>query len=121
MERIVRTFSVTFSPVAPSPRVDGLDEHAVDVTQRNGEAVEFQFGRVVDRHRRLARVLAECVADALVERDDVFVGETVVQRQHGLIVHDRLKAARRLAAHALSGRIRHDQVRMLAPRCAPAP
>ena len=91
----------------------GLHERAVDVTQRDGEAIEFQFGRVVDRHRRLACVLAERVADALVERDDVFIGETVVQRQHGLVVHDRLEAARRLAAHALGGRIRHDQVRML--------
>ncbi|MGF6696856.1 hypothetical protein OKW38_001468 [Paraburkholderia sp. MM5496-R1] len=90
-----------------------LHEHAVDVAQRDREAVEFQLGRVVDGNRRLARVVAERVADALVERDDVFVGETVVQRQHRQIVHDRLETARGLAADALRRRIRHDQIGML--------
>jgi hypothetical protein len=56
---------------------------------------------------------AERVGAALVERDDVFVGEAVVQREHRLVVHHRLEPARGLAADALGRRIRRDQIRML--------
>jgi hypothetical protein len=56
---------------------------------------------------------AERVRNAFIECGDIFVGESVVQRQHGLVVHHRPEAARGLAADTLGRRIRRDQIRVL--------
>ena len=80
-----------------------LNEDAVVITQRNGQSVEFQFACVF--HGRVA----ERVGDAFIERNNVFVRETVVQREHGHVVRNRLKTRGDLAADALRGGVRRDQ------------
>ena len=52
-EEMVRTLSVTSSPVAPLPRVSGPHQPALLVEQVDGHAVDLELAQVVDRGRAL--------------------------------------------------------------------
>ena len=115
---------------ADRPHVDGdvlapravaaggsLHEAALLVAQRDREAVDLGLGRVGD----LLHV--EPFPRAPVEVEDVLLAECVVEREHRHRVHDLAELARRLASHALRGRIgirklRDDPSRAAAARAS---
>src|SRR6267154_191179 len=85
---------------------DAARESAVDVLQRNAEAVEFVLGDVLDFFA------AAALAHAAVEIGQGLVGKSVVQAEHGAGVLDGLEAFAGSGAYADGGRIGRDEVRM---------
>ena len=88
---MVRTFSVTSSPVRPSPRVAARDQPALLVQQRDGQPVDLQLAQVV----QIAASDSRSRCTPARPGGDVLVGERVVQREHPLDVADRARTPSR--------------------------
>ena len=88
---------------------DATRQHAIDVRQRDAQAVDLQLGDVVDR-----RVPAACsLSDSLVERAELVFAVGVVEAEHRLKVLGGLEAFDRATADALRRRVRRHQIRVL--------
>ena len=106
MERMVRAFSVTSSPTSPSPRVSACASLPLAIVHGHGKPVQLQLGDVGELF------LAQKPAHAPVEVPQFRLAQRVVQAQHGAGMPHLDETLARLAAHALGGRIRRDQLRM---------
>ena len=100
-----RVFSDFFADHAVAAG-DGLRHVAVAIMNGQREPVHLQFGDVGEL------LIAQKCADAAVEIAQLVLAQRVVQTQHGARMGDLDEAFARLAADALGGRIRRDQLRM---------
>src|SRR5581483_1007531 len=93
----------------------GPDENAPLITQGQRQAVDLRLGGELDR---LGGLELEEAAHAIEEAGHVLPGEGVGEREHRHRVAYLGKPARRRAAHPLSGRVRRNELRMLALEAA---
>ena len=98
-----------FARFAIAPR-GGLHQHAVFVAQAHGQAIKLQLGHVV--HRGIGVGETQLFADACVKglRATGFGVGLGADAEHGHPVFDAGKAVKRLATHALGGRVGAKQI-----------
>ena len=87
--------------VAPRGR---LDQHAVFVTQADGQAVELQFGGIAHFLQAF-----QPVAHPLIEGFDIFIGKAIAQRQHRDFMAHRLELRQGACPHTLCGGVGGEQ------------
>ena len=110
---MVMTFSVTFSPSLPSPRVAACDEAAALVAERDGEPVDLRLGgegelvvRAEPRKRRTRSTNSV----------DILVVEGIAERQHRHAVADLAEAVAGRRADLAATGCRGGRARESAPR-----
>ena len=84
-----------------------LTQHAIDVNQADCQPIKLRANLIfnhITRHH---------LAHTAVKRLDIFVAESVIQRQHGCTVAERLEFRQRCAAHPLRRRIGRQQLGVL--------
>ena len=106
---IVRTFSVTSSPVRPSPRVAARDQPALLVQQRDGQPVDLQLAQVVDATRPTRGPGAARPAQVAMSSSENALSSDSIRST----CCDRRELRRERAAHPLRRRVRRAQPRVL--------
>ncbi len=98
---MVRRLAVTSSPISPSPRVAPCSKAPSLVDQLHRQPVQLRLADVVER------LGAQRLADALVELEQLLVGEGRWPSESiGLPVGRPSRTSRRRAGHPLGGRVR---------------
>ena len=93
-------------PKGPVSPCRSPDKQSFFITQADSQTIKLQFGFVVHFDT------TQLFTDSLVECFHVFLGQPVLQRQHGNFMLDFLKLCKRSPSYPLGWRILTDKLRM---------